>query len=418
MIFGRVQAQMSSNIQWKTYTDDKIGYSIEYPSNWNVIPQNISYKGSKTAIESPYTSSKNSGKLDIFSSSENVNNTIEYFIKQYRDNLLYILRFDGINAKIIEDISTSKYGLDKDKASSFSVEINSLSSIPHTTEYIGVFHNGKVYLFQYTALSNNFETPENFNIRTHMIKSIKWITPLIVDTPPDDFQSKYDNSTVINNNASLECGQTVYENVKLTENIKCRGIGLFIAKDGLTIDLNGFNITSSGSNPFKIGIFLGGKTNVHIIGNGFISGFNSGVNIENGQNISISNINFRNNTYGILTYNSTGLKITHNQLSNNTYAISTNNDKLIAMERNSLDHNQFGVLFIYTNSSIFKNNNISDSERALSFDTSNGNKISLNRFSKNSIDINNSIGLTSNQNSNNFSNNICRDSIPPAICKG
>jgi hypothetical protein len=228
------------------------------------------------------------------------------------------------------------------------------------------------------------------------------------------------NGNIHNANAkSLVCGQTVNENVKLTANIECKGIGLLIAKDGITIELNGFNISSiSGSSPNKIGIFMRGENNVHIIGNGFISGFNYGVNIENGQNISISNINYKNNTYGILTHNSTGLKILNNQLDNNTYALSTNNDELIAMERNSLDHNQFGVLFIYTNSSIFKNNNITNSERGLSFDTSNGNIISSNSFSRNSIDINNSIGLTSTQNNNSFTNNICKYSIPPAICIG
>jgi len=91
---------------------------------------------------------------------------------------------------------------------------------------------------------------------------------------------------------ALSCGDILVTDIKLDSSIDCKSNepGLFIGADNVTIDLNGFTI-QGGSDHF--GIFSDGYSNLKVI-NGGISGFASGVYVEEGTGIEIKQVSLTN----------------------------------------------------------------------------------------------------------------------------
>ena len=93
------------------------------------------------------------------------------------------------------------------------------------------------------------------------------------------------------------CGSIVSGEVELDGNLACSGPGLTVGADGTTIDLNGFTISCTGAGylgscqgiPTDIGIDTAGFNNIEIE-DGTITGFNFGVVVNGGSNITVEEL--------------------------------------------------------------------------------------------------------------------------------
>ena len=220
--------------------------------------------------------------------------------------------------------------------------------------------------------------------------------------------------------ANLACGEVVKGNVKLISNLICNNDGLIVGDKNTRIDLNGFSIKGPGINSSKVGIMIGGQENVSIMGNGMISGFQSGVYISGSNNIVTKNVNINNNKVAIYI---TGTKITDiigNMLNNNTIGISSHSNNQTNIKYNLLNENSIsGITFMNTADSTIEGNNIINSTIGIFLDVqSSFNELNFNNVFNNVLDISNANNLPLNINNNYITNNNCITSLPSGLCIG
>jgi parallel beta-helix repeat protein len=101
--------------------------------------------------------------------------------------------------------------------------------------------------------------------------------------------------------AKLACGATITKSVKLTSDIVgCKGAGLRIGADGITVDLNGHTIAAAAKrNPKAHGIFNEGHDRVTIRG-GTVSGFGAyGVRLANANRNLVVDMRMTGNFTGV-----------------------------------------------------------------------------------------------------------------------
>lgn len=95
------------------------------------------------------------------------------------------------------------------------------------------------------------------------------------------------------------CGQTVTSSFKLTKDLgPCRGDGLVVTANGITVDLGGHTIRGDGDpahTPDQVGVRLQGTTGVRVV-NGTARDFDAGLAIERGSSKNLV----------------TGMTLTHN----------------------------------------------------------------------------------------------------------
>ena len=163
---------------WKTYSNSKFGFSIDYPSEWiikektNRFETGVDLTIQSSNILTPTTSefTFNGGKP---APSDDISFLTDFGKRQLVDNYFSI---DSEN-RLVEDVNTSKYIIDGEKAGSFTY-----SSIDKRTnealvgvEDVTTIHNGNFYIFQYLTNVKYFDNPLNSAIRQHMFNSIKWL---------------------------------------------------------------------------------------------------------------------------------------------------------------------------------------------------------------------------------------------------
>jgi hypothetical protein len=101
--------------------------------------------------------------------------------------------------------------------------------------------------------------------------------------------------------APLHCGATIKQSTKLTHDVtNCRGVGLRIGADGITLDLNGHTIAAAAKrNPTAHGILNVGHDRVTIRG-GTVKGFGAyGVRLAGVQRNHVEDMAMTGNFTGI-----------------------------------------------------------------------------------------------------------------------
>jgi type II secretory pathway pseudopilin PulG len=106
------------------------------------------------------------------------------------------------------------------------------------------------------------------------------------------------------------CGEIVNEDVTLTSDLECGpGDGLIVGANDITINLNGYSITSSdeaGSEDPSMnydgssGILVPNAQNVAISGLGEVSGFDRGITFMGSSGGQVADIQLANNDIGVL----------------------------------------------------------------------------------------------------------------------
>ena len=135
-----------------------------------------------------------------------------------------------------------------------------------------------------------------------------------------------------------DCGKVIVNNTKLKSDIgPCPGDGIIVGADGITLDLNGHNVTGdAGRTGNYAGIRLTGRNKVQVQGGkvvggklpGAVSGFDAGVAIIGGSANTVSGVtvannlgsdDFSNSTFGdgIIIFFSSSNRIVNNVVAHN-----------------------------------------------------------------------------------------------------
>ncbi|HXT83755.1 MAG TPA: NosD domain-containing protein [Verrucomicrobiae bacterium] len=240
----------------------------------------------------------------------------------------------------------------------------------------------------------------------------------VMATPTSNHDLSLGNENTMIANPS--CGEVVKGDVKLISNLVCNGDGLIVGADNTKINLNGFSIKGPGINSNKVGIMVGAENNIIVLGNGVISGFQSGIYISGSNNIIAKNVNMINNKVAIYL---TGVKtadINNNMINNNTIGIASHSNKDEIIRYNLFNENNLtGITFINSHNSTIEGNNLINTTNGIFLDAqSSMNKVNFNNLFNNVLDINNANNLPLNINNNYYANNNCMTSLPSGLCIG
>jgi hypothetical protein len=228
------------------------------------------------------------------------------------------------------------------------------------------------------------------------------------------------------------CGQIVTEDVTLTSDLECGpGDGLIVGASGITINLNGYSITSSdedGSEDPSMnydgssGILVANADDVDISGLGEISGFDEGVTFMGSSGGQVADIQLANNDIGVLMSGSEGTDVSRNTMTNNGIALISDSSNHGAIAFNQVVANlEQGMLFLGSDINVVAANNMfGNGENGIYLDImSNTNTIDFNTvFGHEVADLNNDDGRSTNVNQNSFGeNNNCGTSTPGGLCR-
>ena len=234
------------------------------------------------------------------------------------------------------------------------------------------------------------------------------------------------------NSGVASCGETVTEDVTLTSDLNCGpGDGLTVAASGVTINLNGYSISSSdeaGSEDPSMdydgssGILVANADDVDITGLGEIDGFDRGITFMGSSGGQVTDLQLANNGIGVLMSGSEATEISRNTLTNNGMAVisDSSNHGVIAFNQVVANLEQ-GMLFLGSDlNTVAANNMFGNGENGIYLDIlSNENTIDFNTvFGHEVSDLNNDDGRSTNVNQNNFGeNNNCGTSLPGGLCR-
>ncbi len=228
------------------------------------------------------------------------------------------------------------------------------------------------------------------------------------------------------------CGQIVKEDVTLTSDLDCGpGDGLIVGTSDITINLNGYSITSSdetGSEDPTMnydgssGILVANADNVDISGLGEISGFDRGVTFMGSSAGQVADLQLANNDIGVLMPGSAGTEVSRNTITNNGIALisDSSNEGVIAFNQVVANLEQGMLLLGSDNNVVAANNMFGNGDNGIYLDImSNGNTIDFNTvFGHEEADLNNDGGRSTNVNQNSFGeNNNCGTSLPGGLCR-
>lgn len=216
------------------------------------------------------------------------------------------------------------------------------------------------------------------------------------------------------------CGQIVQGKVKLNSNLICKGDGIIVGGNDTTIDMNGYSLKGPGMNSNKVGIMIGGQNNVTVMGNGIISGFQSGIYISGSTKVDSHELSVNNNKVAFYLTGTQQPEISNNMVNNNTIGVALHSSNNAKISYNQLSQNRLsGVTLINTGDSVIHGNNILNTSNGIFLDTqSSSNKVDFNNVFNNILDINNANNLPTNINDNQYSNNNCQTSLPSGLCIG
>jgi parallel beta-helix repeat protein len=228
------------------------------------------------------------------------------------------------------------------------------------------------------------------------------------------------------------CGETIMEDVTLTSDLNCGpGDGLTVAASGITINLNGYSISSSdeaGSEDPSMdydgssGILVANVDDVDITGLGEISGFDRGITFIGSSEGQVTDLQLANNGIGMLMSGSEATEISRNTLTNNGIAVISDSSNHGVMAFNQVVANlEQGMLFLGSDmNTVAANNMFGNGENGIYLDIlSNENTIDFNTvFGHEVADLNNDDGRSTNVNQNSFGeNNNCGTSTPGGLCR-
>ncbi len=158
------------NIEWKTYTSKKLGFSIEYPSSVYFKKEGEKNTLSPTTLlqigsdNDPFVfMSDNQGKPGIKFKDE---------VKKFKDAILKTTDQDT-HVNLIKDISPITF--EGVQGYSFLISKNNITfpKIVSLSNITSILHNNMIHSFVFTFSNDKYD--KNIPIFNHMLTSIRWI---------------------------------------------------------------------------------------------------------------------------------------------------------------------------------------------------------------------------------------------------
>ncbi|MDR4490051.1 MAG: hypothetical protein R2685_04010 [Candidatus Nitrosocosmicus sp.] len=441
--FSQINTELGNRIFWSEFLIGQVGMEIASPIDWTIN----SYDNKIIISNFPSHFVKsitiiNHGLPAIDNLKAMTNVLLKQCIDSERESSGEISICD-----VYQPTKKSLYKIDGEPAMSF------VTGIDETTNYLGeendfvnlyrevlvTFHENKMFEIQIDYEASRYADPnyalsdddlEELSIKDNIINSIKWIN--------DTSLGQNSIEKITTNTTSINCGDLIKSDVKLTEDLFCKGDGLIAYnKDNLIIDLNSHTISGSGNTSESAGILVLNSENMTILGNGAIKNFQIGV-LNEGNNNHIYNLEVRNNEIGISNNNANDTEINENKIHLNDIGIKTVSNDNFNIVNNNITSNDIGIKTVSNDNFNIVNNNITSSDEGISMSSSNNGNIVSNSIKGSKYGLN--MGPTSMNNSvsnnqfsdierwdivasivaseygNYFNDNNCKTSDPDGLC--
>lgn len=160
----------SQQIDWKNYTNGKLGVSFEYPSNW------VIYEKQNRFEEGP--------EINV----DNGSNSFKFGTAPFPvENVIKLLGFKtGVSkianaipegeGRIIEGIDFNKYKIDGKETGSFLVVSYYENGIELPIEWFYINNGTNVLMAGYSNTLDQFDSPSSQSIKNHILGSIKFLS--------------------------------------------------------------------------------------------------------------------------------------------------------------------------------------------------------------------------------------------------
>ena len=158
----------TTTTQWKTIRNAAFGISFELPNNWTNTKQIQSKEVMTLLTVDPKQTQAFSASL-VLSNQSKALATVEQFSKNAVNKTSSSPSF-----KMIQPLDFSKYTISGERAGTY-VYTNKLTSHITESQALLTIHNGKHYLFIYSAFPPQFDSPGQKAIRDHILKSIRFL---------------------------------------------------------------------------------------------------------------------------------------------------------------------------------------------------------------------------------------------------
>jgi parallel beta-helix repeat protein len=137
----------------------------------------------------------------------------------------------------------------------------------------------------------------------------------------------------------VTCGSVITGTITLSKNLNCTADGLIISDDSTTLNLNGFNIQGPGKDSSNAGISVT-KDDVNILGPGIIRGFETGILLTGGSDISVDSVILQNNKLGAyFTGSSETSSVEENIMRDNDVGVAGHSTNKLEIMSNIIDVN-------------------------------------------------------------------------------
>jgi len=275
----------------------------------------------------------------------------------------------------------------------------------YSSKNILTYYNSKIAIMKVGPISSILA----------IILFISAMFALLLAPPADSQNAESDGSSELGQ--EVTCGSVVSGTVTLRKNMNCSDDGLIIGEDATTLNLNGFSIQGPGKDSSNAGISVT-KDNIKILGPGVVSGFETGILLTGGGEISVKSVILQNNQIGTFFTGSDTSSVEENIMRNNDVAVAGHSANDLEITSNIMDVNVLaGITLVNTHGSTIAGNSIQESQNGIFFDSqSSGNIATLNNLRDNTVDLNNSDGLVPTSNANTFLGNTCVKSDPDGLC--
>ncbi len=197
----------------------------------------------------------------------------------------------------------------------------------------------------------------------------------------------------------LACGSVITEPTLLTADLlDCRGTGLVVGADGITLDLNGHTVDGAGAGA-NVGIEIDGHDGV-TIANGTVRDFSEGVLVVDGRDIAIRRLTSSHQRHGGITIDGAhGVVVTDNVLRGNGAGIIVTRSGIVRVAANRVSASGFGGIPVFESEQVVITDNAVETsvEAGIGlFTESTHNEVTRNRLSRNGAGISVSDGASDN----------------------
>jgi hypothetical protein len=148
-----------NEVEWKTYSSDKVGFSMEYSSDWIVIEKTNRFDtGDELVIKASEDPSDSQFALNGIVADTLIPDTT-IFTQITKKSLIGNYFNVDYERHLVEDVNPSKYVIGGEKANSFTYgsTVRGTDIATVGAEVVITYHNNKDYLFHFDSEAQSFD---------------------------------------------------------------------------------------------------------------------------------------------------------------------------------------------------------------------------------------------------------------------